>query len=473
MKKLSELPIGSLIKDPNTKYYDKPIIWKVADKNHSGYPSNSVTLITDKIISIKPFDGIERNNSNGDRRENGRNHYKLSNLLRWLNSGEDSWYKPMDNVDAPPSKDNVWASYNPYDNEPGFLKSFSADFLNSTLPTTVKNVRHSLDGGGSEIVSSKFFLASTTEVGLSNERGEAEGSKFPIFTDNNSRKAYVTQEAINNSNYKVYLNASSPWWWWLRTPDTTNSFKFRNVNMDGQLHTNNAFGGNYGVRPLCNVIGGAHVSDTTDSDGAYTVIWNLPPKIETNNRADMGLITSAFTITYKVLDEDAEQNITVEEYFDKARVKQFVANSGTTYTFTLSKLDFRKILNGDHSIKIVARDNRGGVTEKVFTFSKNESKILFELSKPLEADAMVTKATINLVGSIPKDAIIKVEACNNGYDKNPTWEDVTIKAIKERKIFFANKKKTAEKWGVNVRVSVDRNNADGDCYISLVRGNFE
>lgn len=473
MKKISNLPIGSLVKDPETTYYGKPIIWKIADKNHSGYPTNSVTLITDKIISIKPYDGIERNNSDSDRRENGRNYYKKSNLLQWLNSGETSWYKPMDNIDAPPSRDNVWASYNPYDKEPGFLTSFSASFLNSIKPTIQKTVRHDLDGGGSENVTSKIFLASTTEVGLENERWTAEGNKFPIFIDNNSRKSYVTQEAINASNYKVNLNASSSWWWWLRTPDTSNSFKLKNVNMDGMIHTNNAFGGNYGVRPLCNISADTYVEDNKGSDGAYTIVLNRPPSIDSYTSSNMGQKDEEFSISYWVADDDYGQSLTVEEYVDNSRTKQFSANSGSTYKFTLTSSAFKKLLNGNHSIKIVARDNQGGVAKKVFNFSKNETKILFTLEQPLEADAMVTRATINLVGSIPKNALLKVEACNNGNDSNPTWEDCTDKVLKERKIFLLNKKKTASKWGFNVRVSVDRNGTEGDCYISLVRGNFE
>ena len=250
-QKLSNLPVGAKVKDNLSKYNGKPIIWKIADKNHSGYPSNSVTLITDRIISFKAFDAQESKNSNSDRRDYGNNNYRYSNLLQWLNSDKNSWYTAQHGADAPPSSGNVWDRQNPYDTEPGFLYNFSANFKEAMLETSLKTVRHSLDGGGSESVVSKMFLASSTEVGLANEGGTAEGSKFPIFDSDASRKAYPTQEAVSKSTYKTSgLNSSSSWYWWLRTPYTSYSCNVRYVDSDGSLNWNNARNGNNGVRPL-------------------------------------------------------------------------------------------------------------------------------------------------------------------------------------------------------------------------------
>lgn len=60
MKRVKDLPIGSKIKDENTKYLGAPITWMVVDKNHVGYPENSVTLISDKILCYKCFDFKEK-----------------------------------------------------------------------------------------------------------------------------------------------------------------------------------------------------------------------------------------------------------------------------------------------------------------------------------------------------------------------------------------------------------------------------
>mgnify|MGYP001035656787 CR=1 FL=1 len=472
-KRLGELPVGALVKDPETTYYGKPIVWKIADKNHSGYPANSVTLITDKLIGAKTFDGKELKNSDSSRRDYGNNYYKYSNILQWLNSDAKDWYKPMHNADAPPSSGNI-GSGSPYDKEAGFLTNFSAGFKREAMPTSLKTVRPSLDGGGSESVESKFFLASTTEVGLANENGIAEGSKLAVFTDDSSRKAILTDEAVKNSSYSDSgFKGGNYWRWWLRTPYTSYSYYVRFVLSDGTLDWYNAYYGSRGLRPLCNLKSGILVSENKDSDGAYVITWNRVPIIESTNKDNMGQQDKEFSFDYKVIEEDEGQTLRVEEYINDTKIKDFSAKSGSTYTYNLERLTYQKLPNGNHKVKIVAIDSEGGVTEKVFNFSKNETKILFELEKPLEADGMVTKALITMVGSIPEKAILKVEACNNGHDKNPTWEDVTTKVIKERKIFFANKQKTAEKWGVNIRVSVDRNGEKGQCQILSIGGNFE
>lgn len=472
-KRLGELPVGALVKDPETTYYGKPIIWKIADKNHEGYPANSVTLITDKIIGAKSFDAKESKNGYGDRQKYGNNNYKHSNILQWLNSDAKDWYKPMHNADAPPTSENI-GSGSPYDKEAGFLTNFSAGFKREAIPTSLKTVRYSLDGGGSENVESKFFLASNTEVGLGNENGIAEGSKLAIFTDDSSRKAILTDEAVKNSSYSDSdFKGGKYWYWWLRTPYTSYSFYARIVLRDGSSIWNSAYYGRDGLRPLCNLKSGILVSENKDSDGAYVITWNRVPIIEYTNKEDMGQQDKEFSFDYKVIEEDEGQTLRVEEYINDIKLKDFSAKSGSTYTYNLERLTYQKLPNGNHKVKIVAIDSEGGVTEKVFNFSKNETKILFELEQPFEADDMVTKALITMVRSIPEKSKLRVEACNNGHDKNPTWEDVTTKVIKERKIFFANKQKTADKWGVNIRVSVDRNGEKGQCQILSIGGNFE
>ena len=251
---LKSLPIGSKVVDPNTKYYDKPIVWIIADKNHPGYPANTVTLISEKILCLKAFDGKEPRNTNEDRKNYGNDYYKNSNLLQWLNSGSSNWYSAQHGADAPPNSNNIYEGYNPYDSELGFLYNFSSDFKSAMLSTSLKTVRRSLDGGGSEMVTSKIFLASTTEVGLPDENGIAEGTKFPIFDGNDSRKAYLTSEALTRSTYKASnLDPTRTWWWWLRTPRADYVSYARDVDIKGSLDYFRTFLSYGGVRPLCNV----------------------------------------------------------------------------------------------------------------------------------------------------------------------------------------------------------------------------
>lgn len=280
-KTLGSLPNGALVKDTGTLYYGKPIVWKIADKNHVGYPSGSVTLITEKIITLKCFDAMESGNSDGNRRSYGNNRYSLSNIDKWLNSDAAAgrWWAATHSADAAPTNANVWSNYNEYDAQAGFLNGFSANMKAALLNTTITVAKNTVtDGGGSETITRKVFYASTTEVGLANENNVAEGSKLAIFSDNASRLAYPTAEAVSNSEYKTSgLAVGRPWWWYLRTPYASNSYFVRNVNTDGALSVANAYGGHEGVRPLCNLKSEILVSDNTDSDGAYTIIWNQPP----------------------------------------------------------------------------------------------------------------------------------------------------------------------------------------------------
>lgn len=405
MAKLSDLPIGAKVKELNTKYNGNVITWIIADKNHIGYPTNTVTLISEKVLLDRRFD-------------DSTSTYRDSELRRWIN------------------------------NNNGLMRDFSSDFKNSIVSTSVNT-----EPGN---VTDKIFLASRAEVIIKDSA--REGYKFPIFTDSNSRIG----KDFNNDNRS----------WWTRTAFNSASRNVQFVTRDGNFYFINP-NSTSGIRPVCNLKSDVYISDNADPNGIYNITWNRPPTIESATSSNMGLKTKEFSFTYKVADEDTGQVITVEEYMDNVRTKRFTAQSGSTYTFSLSRPAYQKILNGNHSIKIVVSDDKGGVAEKVFNFSKNETKILVTLDTPLAADAMVTKALINVLGSIPSKAIFKVEACNNAYDANPTWEDCTEKVLNSRKIFFRNNTKTASKWGFNVRVSLDRNGAAGECYISSIGGNFE
>lgn len=242
-------------------YKGAPIIWRIADFNHPGYPSNSVTLISDVILCEKAFDAKEPINSDSDRQKYGNNRYAHSNLRQWLNKRGSPWYEAQHSADAPPNSSGV--STNPYDTEPGFLTEFTDDELSVLLETTLTVAKNTVtDRGGSETVVDKIFLASCTEVGFANENGIAEGVQFPIFTDNASR---IAQH--NGSND----------YWWLRTPSASSSRSVRIVRSDGSRNNNDAYFAYGGVRPLCNLKSDILVSDSPDGDGCYTIIWWTPP----------------------------------------------------------------------------------------------------------------------------------------------------------------------------------------------------
>lgn len=274
-KQLSTLPVGAIVKSVNTKYNGAVIRFKVGRQ-----ASDRVGLVTERIISLKCFDAKEPSNSNSDRRNYGNNRAAVANLLQWLNSaaGTGQWYSAQHSADAPPNNANVWSNYNEYEAEAGFLNGFEQDFRDALLNDTITVAKSSTDGGGSEQITRKVRLLTRTEVFGDTENGTAEGTKWPIFTDNNSRLAYPTAEAVSKSEYKTSsLSSSQPWWWWLLTPNAGDAYDVRYVYSDGNLNFDGAWSGDNGVRPALFLAPDTLVSDTTDTDGAYIIQWNQPP----------------------------------------------------------------------------------------------------------------------------------------------------------------------------------------------------
>lgn len=571
---ISNLSVGAKVKYGSI--YGAPITWLVADKNHAGYPSGAVTLLTERIIKIMAVDAKEPSNSNSERKDFGNNRHIHSNILQWLNSqaGAGQWYQAQHAADAPPSSANVWNNHNPYDQQAGFLNAFSANEREAILETTLTVVKSTTDGGGSETFKSKVFLLSTTEVGLANESGIAEGSRLAMFTtDNGSRLCYPTAAAVSNSTYtSSSLNTGQPWHWWLRTPYASRAYSVRLVDSDGSLGYYGAYRGASGLRPALNLPSSILVSDTTDADGCYTVVWNAPPtkpssitvpaeviggeqalikwgastdpdgnlagyrlerKVDNgaftqiaqtnvntrqytddiqwgwntvryrvkaydtneaesdyetsnpitviNNRppvisgedGELGTKNEGFGQSYTVTDPDAGAVVTVVEKLDGKEIRTYTATLGATNTFDITGDRWVKLLNGPHTMTITATDQLGASVTRTWTFTKSVTSIEFTLTNPLPADDMPTKCIVNLTGSLPIGSILTVEACNNGNDANPSWEDITSKVLSNQKHFFQNTTKTAAEWGFNLRVKLERGTATGLVAISSVGGNFE
>ena len=283
-KALSSLAVGTKIEVPVLSAYQSrfgaKIVFKIADKNHSGYPANSVTLIAEKIIQLMCSDAKEPSNSNSDRKNYGNNRHIHSNILQWLNSNATAgkWYSAKHGQDAPPTNANVWDNKNEYDAWAGFLAMLDPKFVAELLNTTLTVVKSSTDGGSYETFAAKMFLASTTEVGLANENGIAEGSRLALFSNDASRVAYPTAECVKNSEYTSgSLNTSSGWYWWLRTPYSSYADGVRYVYSDGTLYNGLAWAGDRGVRPLCNLKSSILVPDNPNSSGNYEIIYNTAP----------------------------------------------------------------------------------------------------------------------------------------------------------------------------------------------------
>ena len=466
---LSNLPIGAKIKFGSHQINTEtamPIVWIVADKNHAGYPANSVTLITEKIIDMRAYDGQEYNSDNESYVLYGNIDYKLSNINQWLNSegAASSWYTAQHSDDTAPI--NSYMIYGTeYYARPGFLYNFTSIERQSLLPTTLNNQR---DRKALESFVTKVFLPSAWET-LGTFTVEDGSTKLKYF-ESYTTQAFPTQQLVTNTRAdsdvkptatNVYLS------YWTRN---TNGSTIACVGNSGAVSSSSPFKGNVGVRPCVNLSYNTKMSSTVDSDGCYTILTNTAPTISGTN-GNLGEKKIAFNQTYTVNDGDSD-SITVTEYLDNVAIRSYVATLGATNTFSVTGTTWLKLTNGTHTLKIVASD---GFSEDIrtYTFTKNVTSFVVERAEPMPSTTQPKSIIVTVVKNIPTEAIFKVEACNNGFDATPTWEDITADVIRGEIYDFTNTSKTASNWGVNIRVTVDRNGAEGACYITEIGGNFE
>ena len=273
---LSNLPIGAKLKFGKYSVNGETaqsIIWMIVAKNHSStpaYPTNSCTLLAEKIIDLRAFDANESTQASGS------NRYSQSNIDQWLNSDASAgaWFVARHSTDSAPVAGSV-TSGTEYANRPGFLNAFSVAEKNSILTTSIR----SRTSGGSEDISRKVFLPSTMEVGTYERDATKEGARWSYFASVASA-AHLTEQAFSNSpSTRKPTVSATVWSWWLRTPgDTSNTVRtVRNGSSDEALAAY-CYGGDMGVRPALNLSTTLNVSDTTDSEGCYTLrLNNAPP----------------------------------------------------------------------------------------------------------------------------------------------------------------------------------------------------
>lgn len=289
--KLLELPIGSKIKFGKYQVEtEEPqdIIWLKIDTNHQdpGYPKNSSTFITEKMIDVRIFDAIEKNNpqssGSNSRFRYGNNNYKLSNINQFLNSNKEkgNWYVPQHEYDAPPIAANIYSyAQTEYFNHTGFLYYFTNQEIKNLLSTEIKTSKTKIDGYGYETTSCKIFLPSGTEMGFGDINNINEGTIFSYFDSNNKRKCGLTQQALNNSLVldSSFQNIIS---YWTRTPSLLDDCSLYYVDSSGAQ--NNLYSGAammiFGIRPLCNLSNSLSLSETVDEDDCYSIVYKQNPK---------------------------------------------------------------------------------------------------------------------------------------------------------------------------------------------------
>lgn len=380
----------------------------------------------------------------------------------------------LTNLGAPNSSyknaDGAWLTqkniYTKYlfsnNNDQAYANSFLNDFLghhylnliDSKLQSYILTPTLPIAAGtsiGAITIAKKVFLLSITETGATTLNND--GSKLSYFSNNNSRIAYYGNDAEI---------------WWTRSPYSNYSYGVFCVNTSGGWYDLNA-GGSYGVRPTFIV----DSSLLVDDDG---YIHFPSPVISSSlgtSGTDLGEKKDIFNVTYSVSDPSGN-NLTITERIDNITVSTRTnVSSGSSLTFSnLNNLtSFQKILNGKHTLEIIA-DNGNLYTSFTFTFTKKVTEADITLKEALAVEGDISVAVLKIEGSIPADAIVTALVTNNGKDPSPVWQDATLAVLNNKNIVFTNKENT-NGAAFNFKVKIKRGPSDKGGYITSINGAFQ
>ena len=598
MKKISELEIGSKVKfgryavDIERQMSDREIVWIVVAKDHKyadgekelgfvDYPENTVTLLSEKIIDLRPLDAKEKTGSGVTYvADSGNATYSISNLDRWLQGTGTNWYgEGAHAYDNPPTSDKVLYG-TAYADHPGFLTLFE-DAEREAIVTT-----RLYDSDLETTYDRKVFIPSFAELNFS----VGKGWKYFEGKTAMSRVCGLTKAAYDFSKSTIKPESiESNWGYWTRgrrgitTAHRGNAVSATDgYNEDQSLTV--PLNGQYGVRPAMNVTADVYVTDVVDDSGCYNTVWYRPPSPAPNIdlEGDVGyrgdtlvvhagipydqepseiifeksvndapfyeVARGASRVYEDVIDEDAlkiayrvyyrDQNLAPSEAVEVSLDVVYVGipdlvidgvDAGTGYIDITSGYEPPSVEN-DLSLYVSVLQEVGDTADEVNVDVSINGKVVyteavngygpFVIALPRDAVVQIKKGVTNKIlarayhpghhGSVgdacsvvrnvtscsvvtdpmksvkcpvralvsvsmtkPQGAIFSAKICNNAYDPNPYWEDMTQEVLSGDNHVFTNTEKTADYWGVAVKVELDRNGTEGECYINSIGGFFD
>jgi len=294
------------------------------------------------------------------------------------------------------------------------------------------------------------FALSLTELGQSHQYAAVEGTALSIA--DTLKIAYLNGAATTQ---------------WTRSPRTNGTTYAWYLSTDGDIRGNYCTS-TYGARPAFTLPSSLSVSD----DGTVSV--NSEPTITsaTASGTNLGTKTEGFVFQYTVNDADGD-TVTVKEYLDDVLKRTFTASLGAANTFEcVTAANWQKVLNGAHTLKVVANDGKADSAAYTVSFTKNVTTASITLVDPLDADDVISVMVMTLVGNIPADADLEVLVTNNANDPSPVWEDATEDVKTGANHVFTNQT-AANGFAFNFKLTVSRGASGQGGYTSNVGGAFE
>lgn len=215
--------------------------------------------------------------------------------------------------------------------------------------------------------------------------------------------------------------------------------------------------------------------DTSNGTATLTQTFrraNFAPIISGEDK-NLGTIEDKVSHSFSITDVEGDA-IKAWVYLDSEHQKAYeTVEDGKNYTFTIEGEEFLKLTPGTHALRIVAEDAQGMRSQRVISFNRKVTRLLAEFREPIVTDAAARKVFIVPNWKLANGATGTIYACNNAFDDVPTWEDITSMSTAGLDYQFKNAKRTADKWGVSIKIVVERGAAILDSYVYGVGGAFE
>lgn len=202
---------------------------------------------------------------------------------------------------------------------------------------------------------------------------------------------------------------------------------------------------------------GAHTINITaedpdqNQDTAQIAFTRAPSTVVITGEDDnLGSVWAKPSITYRVYDT-ADQTVTKITEAINGETVRTVSNPTTNTDIDFDLTSWANLEDeASYICKITAENEIGMTAERTHTFRKLYDRLIVE-SETQQTDAAAFHVAVNALydGGTPI-----IEACNNAYDDNPTWEDMTDDFLKGSAHTFVNSEKQATYWGVKVRITL-------------------
>lgn len=187
--------------------------------------------------------------------------------------------------------------------------------------------------------------------------------------------------------------------------------------------------------------------DTQTAARFYGTPTGAAPII-TPEQTALGIITEPKSVTLQLVGSPA---VTVAYDDGPAETVQTVSGSATIDMS--SKWESLGI--GAHTISVRSSQN-GYQCGAIITFTKSVDSVSITTKPHL---TFARPSIVRVVGEtvVPAGAVMSIDVSNNAEDASPQWEPCSDDGTHS----FANATKTADQWGLAVRVSIDNSDGSG------------